>query len=186
MPLSLRQSLAVAVVAGAFLWPVVGDHVRAALTTDSNGCAHSSDLPKESNVQEGRVAVLCLLNHHRAEHGLAPLAEDPRLEAAAQVHAVDMGARDFFAHENPDGVEPDARIRATGFDGAMTGENIAWGTRSASTAAEIVEGWMNSDGHRANILRPEFTRVGTGIAHDPPEEVRGDAPVGVYVNNFGS
>ena len=75
-------------------------------------------------------------------------------------------------------------MRHAGFGGQMTGENLYWGSGSAGTPAAAVEGWMESPGHRANILRPEFRWVGTGISDESPE---GGIPTGggVWVNNFG-
>jgi uncharacterized protein YkwD len=172
------------VVALALLWPVVGDHIQAAVTPDRDGCAHTSDLPKPSTTAQARTGVLCLLNHHRAARGLPPLREDSRLQDAAQAHAEDMGRRDFYAHRNPDGLEPDTRIRSTGFEGRLTGENIHWGVGINATPARIVDDWMNSPGHRANILRRSYTHVGTGIGYDSPEALSRER-AGVYVNNFG-
>jgi uncharacterized protein YkwD len=94
-----------------------------------------------------------------------------------------MGRRDFYAHRNPDGTNPADRILRAGYNGRITGENIHWGVRINSTPAEIVRGWMDSPGHRANILRPTFSEVGTGIGYDAPEPLVDAAAV--YVNNFG-
>jgi uncharacterized protein YkwD len=124
-----------------------------------------------------------LVNAQRAEHGLPPLTQDLQLNAAAQAHAEDMGRRDLYAHTNPDGADPDSRIRASGFKERTTGENIHWGVRGNGTPAKIVDDWMHSPGHRANILRATFTRIGTGVGYDAPEALTDGA--GVYVNNFG-
>ncbi|WJV44979.1 CAP domain-containing protein [Streptomyces flavofungini] len=105
--------------------------------------------------------VLARTNAHRAAAGLRPLAPDPRLTAAAQAHSADMIARDFYSHTAPDGSEPWHRAAAAGSAHRTVGENIACGQRSA---AEVVEGWMNSPGHRANILKPAFTHLGVGFA----------------------
>ncbi len=184
MPNSRRnQILSVAVLAVALLWPVAGDHFQAAITPDRHGCPHSSDLPDPYARDEARAAVLCLVNHERARHDLPPLVEDSRLELAAQRHAEDMGRRDFFAHDDPDGRDPDQRIRAVGYDGTTTGENLFWGVRLSATPDSAVRGWMNSPGHRANILRATFTHIGTGIAYDAPDSRSHRA--GVYVNTFG-
>ncbi len=185
MPVSRpKQLLGLALIAVALLWPVVGDRLQAALTPNRGGCPHSGDLPDRSKAAQARAAVLCLLNRRRAAHGLPALVEDARLQAAAQAHAEDMGARSFYAHRSPDGVIPDRRIRAAGYHGRMTGENIHWGVGLNATPARIVDDWMNSPGHRANILRAGFTRVGTGIGYDAPEPLR-PGRAGVYVNNFG-
>jgi uncharacterized protein YkwD len=181
---SRRQALALFIAAVALLWMLVGDHLQAALTTDKEGCPQSSDVPDAGHTAEARAAVLCLVNQHRAEHGLAPLVEHPVLQAAAQAHAEDMGRRDFFAHENPDGATAHDRISRAGYRGRRTGENIHWGIGISASPARIVDGWMSSPGHRANILTAEFTHVGTGIGYDAPERLT-DGRVGVYVHNFG-
>jgi len=105
--------------------------------------------------------VLDLTNRERVRAGLPPLASDPRLASAAQAHSADMVARDFYSHTAPDGSKPWDRAAAAGFTGRTVGENIACGQRSA---AEVVQGWMNSPGHRANILKPAFDRLGVGLA----------------------
>jgi uncharacterized protein YkwD len=179
-----KQAFVLFLAAVALLWPVAGDDLRAALTPDRDLCPHSSDLPDPEHTAEARAAVLCLVNQHRAERGLAPLVEHPALQAAAQGHAEDMGRREFYAHDNPDGADPHKRITSAGYRGRTTGENIHWGIGINATPARIVDGWMNSPGHRANILRSEFTHVGTGIAYDAPERFA-DGRVGVYVHDFG-
>jgi uncharacterized protein YkwD/stress response protein SCP2 len=105
--------------------------------------------------------VVRLTSAERTAAGLAPLTVDPLLTAAAQAHSDDMVARDFYAHTTPEGREPWDRARAAGSRHRGIGENIACGQRSP---AEVVEGWMNSPGHRANILRPEFGHIGIGYA----------------------
>ena len=179
-----RQALALCFVAIALLWPVAGDHVRSLVTRDEAGCAHSSDLPTPEARDELADAIHCLLNAERAKQGLPPVERDPTLERAAQAHAEDMGRRRFYAHENPTGLTPDQRMRKAGFDGRTTGENIHWGVGHHATPARITRDWMNSPGHRENILRPVFTRVGIGVGAEPPEFAAGGL-VGVYVQNFG-
>ena len=178
----LKIALLVFVGVGV-MWPVIGDRVRTALAPNKDGCEHAGKLPSPERQAEARAAVVCLLNRNRAEHDLPPLRANTRLDAAAQAHAEDMGRRDFYAHRNPDGIEPHARIRDAGYKGDRTGENIHWGVRIDSTPAAIVRGWMNSPGHRENILRATFSEVGTGIAFDAPEPLVRDAAV--YVNTFG-
>ncbi|KPI22632.1 SCP-like extracellular [Actinobacteria bacterium OK074] len=104
--------------------------------------------------------VVALTNAERAAAGLPPLAVDPLLTVAAQAHSADMVARDFYAHTSPEGGEPWDRAAAAGSTRRTIGENIACGQRSA---AEVVTGWMNSPGHRANILKPAFTHIGVGF-----------------------
>ncbi|MEV5433274.1 CAP domain-containing protein [Streptomyces sp. NPDC052701] len=105
--------------------------------------------------------VVGLTNRERVRAGLRPLAPDPRLAAAAQAHSADMAARGFYSHTCPDGGRPWDRAAAAGAGRRSIGENIACGQRSP---AEVVEGWMNSPGHRANILKPDFTHLGIGFA----------------------
>ncbi|WP_141725024.1 CAP domain-containing protein, partial [Streptomyces niveus] len=96
----------------------------------------------------------------RTAAGLRPLAGDPRLTVAAQAHSDDMVARGFYSHTSPDGRQPWDRAAAAGCSHRGIGENIACGQRSA---AEVVRGWMDSPGHRANILKPDFTHIGIGL-----------------------
>ncbi|PSM40662.1 stress protein [Streptomyces dioscori] len=113
--------------------------------------------------------VRALTNAERAAAGLPPLAEDPLLTRAAQAHSADMVARAFYSHTAPDGSEPWDRAAAAGSPRRTIGENIACGQRSP---AEVVRGWMDSPGHRANILKPAFTHLGVGFA--------GGGPAGTY------
>jgi uncharacterized protein YkwD/stress response protein SCP2 len=105
--------------------------------------------------------VLALTNAERGRAGLPPLAVDPLLTAAAQAHCADMIARDFYDHVSPDGTRPWDRAAAAGSRLRTIGENIACGQRSP---AEVVEGWMSSPGHRANILKRDFAHLGIGFA----------------------
>ncbi|MFE6337925.1 CAP domain-containing protein [Streptomyces sp. NPDC057798] len=105
--------------------------------------------------------VVELTNRERAGAGLAPLAVDPVLTTAAQAHSADMVARAFYSHTCPDGSRPWDRAAAAGSRRRSIGENIACGQRSP---AEVVQGWMNSPGHRANILKRDFTHIGVGFA----------------------
>ena len=113
--------------------------------------------------------VAALTNRERAVAALPPLAIDPVLTTAAQAHSADMVARAFYSHTSPDGCQPWDRAVAAGAQRRSIGENIACGQRSP---AEVVDGWMNSPGHRANILKPDFTHIGIGFA--------GGGPAGMY------
>ncbi|MEV0738840.1 CAP domain-containing protein [Streptomyces sp. NPDC050549] len=115
----------------------------------------------ERNLAGTAHKVVELTNAERAGAGLRPLAVDPLLAAAAQEHSTDMVARAFYSHTSPDGSQPWDRAAAAGSRRRTIGENIACGQRSPG---EVVEGWMNSPGHRANILKPDFTHIGIGFA----------------------
>ncbi len=103
--------------------------------------------------------MLGLINEERAKVGLAPLAADPELTEVARQHSADMLTRGYFAHNTPEGTTPFDRISAAGIVYGTAGENLAL----APTLSIAHTGLMNSPGHRANILRPEFGRVGIGI-----------------------
>jgi uncharacterized protein YkwD len=143
--------------------------------------------PAPGNVRAVREAVLCLHNRERAARGLPPLRESAKLRRAAQGHSDAMVAERFFAHESPSGADLADRILATGYAhgrGWSLGENIAWGTGSLATAAEIQRAWMESPGHRANILRRQFREVGIGIAPGAPVDAGGLAGA-TYTADFG-
>ncbi|OHV75183.1 CAP domain-containing protein [Pseudofrankia sp. BMG5.36] len=105
--------------------------------------------------------VIMLTNQQRERHGLRPLAPEPRLAIAAAAHSADMARRRFFDHSSPEGRQVSDRVEAAGYQYATVAENIAAGQR---TPAEVVTGWMNSPGHRRNILLPEITEIGVGYA----------------------
>jgi len=100
-------------------------------------------------------ALLAGVNQTRSAHGLVPLRVDWRLERAARAHSAEMLREYYFGH----GAFA-WRIRQYGAPGPAFGENLAWGVGGAATAATVVRMWLNSPGHRANLLRPGFRRVG--------------------------
>ncbi|MEU0041278.1 sigma-70 family RNA polymerase sigma factor [Streptomyces sp. NPDC006333] len=104
--------------------------------------------------------VVALVNKERAAAGCGALTEDAQLEKAAQAHSDDMAARNFFEHTNPDGADPGQRITAAGYRWSTYGENIAQGQQ---TPQAVMESWMNSPGHRANILNCSFKNIGVGV-----------------------
>ncbi|GGV16384.1 hypothetical protein GCM10010495_33340 [Kitasatospora herbaricolor] len=104
--------------------------------------------------------VAALVNTERANHGCAPVAVNAKLQSAAQVHSDDMAARDYFDHADPEGHHADTRINATGYRWSRWGENIA---RGQQDAAAVMDAWMNSPGHRANILNCDFKEIGVGV-----------------------
>lgn len=103
--------------------------------------------------------MLDLVNAERAKAGLRPLAPDPELTDVARQHSADMFARGYFAHDTPEGLSPFDRMRDSHVQFLTAGENLAL----APTLPVAHNGLMNSPGHRANILRPQFGRVGIGI-----------------------
>ncbi|MFE0673367.1 sigma-70 family RNA polymerase sigma factor [Streptomyces sp. NPDC058867] len=125
----------------------------------------ASSTPQAQSAPTGTVGqVVALVNEERASAGCGPLAADSLLNQAALGHSQDMAARDFFDHTNPDGADPGQRITAAGYRWSTYGENIAKGQQ---TPAAVMDSWMNSPGHRANILNCSFKDIGIGM-HDGP------------------
>lgn len=104
--------------------------------------------------------VFDLVNQIRAENGLEPFVYNVTLAQVARAHSQDMIDRNFFSHTNPDGEDPFDRMRDNGLSFSMAAENIAAGQR---TPEEVVNSWMNSEGHRANILGG-CEELGVGLA----------------------
>ncbi|AKN73252.1 RNA polymerase [Streptomyces sp. PBH53] len=123
----------------------------------------ASRAPQAQPAPAGTVAqVVALVNKERAAAGCGPVTEDPQLDRAAQGHSDDMAARGFFDHTDPDGDGPGERITAAGYRWSTYGENIAKGQQ---TPQAVMDSWMNSPGHRANILNCSFKNIGVGV-HD--------------------
>lgn len=105
-----------------------------------------------------------LVNAERAKAGCGPLRIDPKLHTAAQKHADDMVARNFFDHVNPDGARADARLNAAGYHWSRWGENLDRGT---SAPATVFSRWMDGGIHQSNMLDCAFKDVGVGVATGP-------------------
>ena len=104
-------------------------------------------------------SVLSLVNKVRSENGLNPLSWADDLANVARAHSKDMIDRNFFSHTNPDGLSPFDRLKNNGISYKSAAENIAYGQK---TAEAVMEAWMNSAGHRANILSKNVTEIGVG------------------------
>lgn len=123
--------------------------------------------------------VLDLTNQARRSQGCRPLQLSDSLVEAAGSHASDMVRRHYMDHTNPDGQDPGDRMAKAGYHGSGWGENIAAGY---SSAQKVFNAWMNSDGHRANILNCKFTLIGIGY---DPGQVKSDWGPGSWVQDFG-
>ena len=129
--------------------------------TPAEGTIHlhfPADLPLTVD-QASEQTMLAYVNEQRRQHGLAPLRLDPALTTVARAHSADMFHQSYFSHDTPDGRTPFDRMHAAGVTYTMAGENIAY----APNVTVADTGLMNSPEHRANILRPQFTRVGIGV-----------------------
>ena len=121
----------------------------------------SAFFPKPLSPEE----VVRYTNEFRSAHGLPPLTVNPALHAAAQARAVDMKTHQYFAHHNPNtGKGPSEAIEAVGYVAKVSAENIAKGSWRSDRA--LVQGWIDSPGHRANILNPEVREIGIGLVRD--------------------
>ncbi len=107
--------------------------------------------------------VVKLVNAERAKAGLAPLKSDWELARVARFKSQDMHDLNYFSHTSPTYGSPFKMMQDFGIKYRSAGENIAKGQRSAQ---EVVNAWMNSSGHRANILNKNFTHIGVGYVKD--------------------
>jgi uncharacterized protein YkwD len=113
--------------------------------------------------------LLQAVNQTRAAHGLRPLRVDTTLVRAARSHAVEMLRGNYFSHG-----DFHSRMVAFHVRGPQAGENLAWGSGSYAQPGAIIGEWLASPGHRANLLRPGWTRIGIGLA------------TGTFLGNGGS
>lgn len=125
------------------------------------------------------AGVVSLTNQHRAAAGLPLLALNPTLIRMADVKAIDMKDKEYFAHVSPSGVGVSSLANSVGYAYLLVGENLALG--NFKNDAALVTGWMNSPGHRANILKPQFTEIGVAVIEGTHEGQR----VWYAVQEFG-
>jgi len=131
--------------------PIVGSPPIATVT--AGGCA-----PPLSAVS---VDCAALTNQHRAAAGVAPVTVSAALNVAAHGHSQYQAAIKKMTHDGPNGLSPGARMTNAGFAWRTWGENVAFGFNDC---AAVVNAWMNSPGHRANILNPAYTHIGIAVA----------------------
>jgi Uncharacterized protein with SCP/PR1 domains len=110
-----------------------------------------------SSLSPAEAGLLQAVNATRAANGLQPLSLDPTLTRAARRHTTEMIRDGYFAHGNFAG-----RMLAFHVHGPFLGENLAWGSGAYASAGAVISEWLHSPGHRANLLRPSFTRIGIG------------------------
>ncbi|MEU3727600.1 CAP domain-containing protein, partial [Streptomyces sp. NPDC031705] len=110
---------------------------------------------------EARAKVLELVNEERAAVGCPVLTVNEKLTKAAQDHSADMAAHGNMSHTGSDGSDPGGRITRAGYQWRTYGENVAYGY---SSPEQVMEGWMNSPGHKRNILDCSYKEIGIGLA----------------------
>lgn len=126
--------------------------------------AAAADCVAPPNVNELATQIAAGLNQSRRNNGQLPLRFNRKLGQAAMVHACDMLVNDFFDHQGSDGTNSQARVRIAGYNDCIVAENIAWGYPRSE---QIVDGWLNSPGHRRNMLHPRIEEFGVGITQGP-------------------
>ena len=180
-PFPRLLALVLAITAGALL--------AAPPALAEQACPAANATPSDATEREMIRATLCQLNRERADHGLGRLKLNERLARAARRHARDMARRNYFSHNTLGGGSFVDRIRREGYlKGAsrwIVGENLGWGSRGFSRPRVIMRMWMNSPGHRANILNASFREIGIGVAYDA-SVAGGSKPAGTYATDFGS
>jgi len=128
----------------------------AAACTESTTGPGLDDVPLDAQVE----SFVTAMNDHREAVGCGRLAWNVEVAAVAQGHSDDMVARDFFSHTNPDGDSPFDRMSDAGISFSLAAENIAWGYPSGDA---VLQGWLGSSGHRANIENCSLTQHGVGL-----------------------
>ncbi len=119
----------------------------------------SLSIPNIDSVKTVEREVIRLCNIERQKAGLAPLTENWELSRVARDKSMDMAQKNYFSHTSPTYGSPFDMMKAYGISYRSAGENIAKGQ---TTAQQVVNSWMNSSGHRANILSSSFTQIGVG------------------------
>jgi uncharacterized protein YkwD len=135
-------------------------------------CPNTGLVPDAGNLELIRGAIACLHDQIRSQNGLGTLADNGALDTAAAGHTDDMLARGYFDHETPEGGTFDQRILAAGYahpgDGWSLGENLIWASGDLATPAALMTSWMNSEGHRENILKAGYRELGLAVRLGTP------------------
>ncbi|MET7678583.1 CAP domain-containing protein [Streptomyces seoulensis] len=154
-----------AAVKSASAKPVSTPTVRQVSTAPSpvrTATAAAPSTPQPAATASGDVArVVELVNAERAKVGCSPVKLNSTLTKAAQDHSADMAAHNTMSHTGSDGSDPGSRITAAGYRWSAYGENVAYGY---TTPEQVMAGWMDSPGHRENILNCSYQEIGVGLA----------------------
>ncbi len=147
--------------------PVVPDEPETPDVPTTPEAPDTPSKPEQPEVNETVSAmeqeVVALVNAERAKYGLAALTLSTELSDGARLKSQDMAEQNYFSHTSPTYGSPFEMMKTLGISYRSAGENIAKGY---STAASVMEGWMNSEGHRANILNSSYTEIGVGYVAD--------------------
>jgi uncharacterized YkwD family protein len=127
--------------------------------SSNNSTSNTNPSTSDADVLPIEKEVVRLVNVERTKQGLKPLALDSKLSSIARKKSQDMKDKNYFSHQSPTYGSPFDMLKQFGVSYRTAGENIAAGYPSAQA---VVTGWMNSSGHRANILNPAYTKIGVG------------------------
>ncbi|MFD4205056.1 CAP domain-containing protein [Micromonospora tulbaghiae] len=127
----------------------------------SSGGSTSTKATATTGLSAELQKVVTIVNQERAKAGCKALTVNAKLNLAAQRHSQDQADHQKMDHTGSDGSQPWDRVKAAGYSYRMVGENVAW---NYQTPAAVMEGWMNSEGHRKNILNCSYTQIGVGVA----------------------
>lgn len=157
----MMTTTAAAVFAGTAAFAIQPSANAAATTAISNTQLSTVQVASVNSVNDAAILkVIKLVNQKRVQAGLKPLSVNTNLQKVAQVKANDMAQNGYFDHTSPTYGTPFKMMKTYGITYTYAGENIAKGQ---SSAAEVMSDWMNSPGHKANILNKNFTQIGVGL-----------------------
>ena len=149
--------------------PVEGQVIMAGPQGDDESAFYRLTFPSDLHLTVDTAAeqrMLALVNAERRREGLAPLKMDPQLQQVARAHSRDMYMRDYFSHVSPEGNSAFDRLRAAGVNFLAAGENIAFAPDVNSAEQSL----YSSPEHRANLLAPDYVRIGIGVIKAPGYE----------------
>ncbi|WP_310727382.1 CAP domain-containing protein [Streptomyces sp. N2A] len=138
-----------------------GSHTKPSAGTTAKPAASTSAAPSSAPASSAAASILKLVNSERSKAGCSPLKLNAKLTKAAQDHSKDMAAHRNMSHTGSDGSDPGQRITRAGYNWSAYGENVAYGYSSPES---VMKGWMNSPGHKRNILDCSFKELGVGLA----------------------
>jgi uncharacterized protein YkwD len=151
---------------------VSGSALFFAIPASSSNCAGAEAQAQALSPTELESSVTCLINQERAKAGLRFVRPSGRLRQAALSHSQDMVRRGYFEHTSPSGKTFVDRITAAGYTRRarrwLLGENLGWGRGIESTPQAMVDNWMGSPPHRANMLRARFRDIGVAAVRGTP------------------
>ncbi|MEU6076693.1 CAP domain-containing protein [Micromonospora sp. NPDC047074] len=141
--------------------PAPSRSTAASRRTTERSTSPTTQAPVSSGVSSQARQVVNLVNAERAKAGCGALSIDDKLTTAAQRHSQDQADHRNMSHTGSDGSNPGTRLDRVGYAWRTYGENVAW---NQQTPAAVMDAWMNSSGHRANIVNCAFTEIGVGVA----------------------